>query len=107
MFIRAEQAKTSDRGLTPAFVADRMNPGRGLQSFPLVAVLSVGADGAAFFIQLDGKPSNSTDSQPENRPIVGRKTVRTSAGKPSTNLLIHNQHNTEIADVTTSSPNLQ
>lgn len=50
MFIRAEQTKTSDRGLTPAFVADRMNPGRGLQSFPLVAVLSVGADGAAFFV---------------------------------------------------------
>lgn len=61
-------------------------------------------DEELFNNQLDGKPSNRIDSQPENRPIVGRKTVHTSAGKPSTNLLIHNQHNTEIVDVTASTP---
>lgn len=75
MFIRAEQAKTSDRGLTPAFVADRMNPGRGLQSFPLVAVLSVGADGAAFFIWSEKRPSDISDSRKSAHQIVGKTTV--------------------------------
>ena len=79
MFIRAEQAKTSDTALTPAVVAVRMNPGRGLQSFPLVAVLSVGADGAAFFIWSEIRPTEVSLSRKNDRltfQTVGNPPIR-------------------------------
>ena len=85
MFIRAEQAKTSDRGLTPVCVDDRMKAGRPVNLSRLGCPVCWRRWGSFFhlvgnptdrsFTQSEKRPSDISDSRKSAHQIVGKTTV--------------------------------